>query len=62
MTLMEPIGRALTARSHFCKGEITAAGFQGPLIRNDEYRTLIMATFGTPHTKDASASCVDTLA
>ena len=62
MTLTEPIGRALTTRSHFCKGEITAAGFQGPLIPNDDYRTLIVATSGTPHSKDASASCVGTLA
>ena len=28
MTMTEPISRALTSRSHFCKGEITAAGFQ----------------------------------
>ena len=60
--MTESIGRALTTRSHFCKGETTAAGFQGPLIPNDENRTLIMATSGTPHSKDASASCVDTLA
>ena len=45
--MTEPIGRALTTRSHFCKGETTAAGFQEPLIPNDENRTLIMATFGT---------------
>ena len=53
--MTDPIGRALTTRSHLCKGETTAAGFQEPLIPNDENRTLIVATSGTPHT-DASAS------
>ena len=62
MTMTEPIGRALTTRSHFCKGEITAAGLQWPLVPNDEYRTLIVSTSGTLHSKDASASCVGTLA
>ena len=52
MTLTEPIGRALTTRSHFCEGETTAAGFQGPLIPNPALLTA----------KDASASCVGTLA
>ena len=61
MTMTEPVGRALTTRSHFCKGEVAAAGLQGPLVPNDEYRTLIMATSGTPHSKDAAASCVGTL-